>query len=87
MEEPITEDLRRDWAEKQAEYKKKLILTDTEAWQTERITAENSLDHPNEEALSYVGGVDISFIKDDKINACAAFVVCRFPDMKVIFFL
>ncbi|CAD5124222.1 DgyrCDS12517 [Dimorphilus gyrociliatus] len=82
--ESVTEELRKEWAQKQLELQSKLILEDTQAWQTKRITAENDLGFPGEESLQYVGGVDISFIKDDNVNACAAFVVCRFPDMKVV---
>lgn len=31
----------------------------------------------------YVGGVDISFVKDDTVNACAALVVMSFPSLMV----
>lgn len=31
----------------------------------------------------YVGGMDISFVKGDDVNACAALVVYSFPDLEV----
>lgn len=31
----------------------------------------------------YIGGMDISFVKGDDVNACAALVVCSFPDLEV----
>lgn len=31
----------------------------------------------------YVGGMDISFVKGDDVNACAALVVFSFPDLEV----
>ena len=34
-------------------------------------------------SLKYVGGADISFVKDDPINACAALVVLSFPSLEV----
>ena len=35
--------------------------------------------------LEYVGGVDISFIKDNDVDACASFVVLSFPDLKLVY--
>jgi len=33
--------------------------------------------------LTYVAGVDISFVKDDSVNACAACVVTKLPEFEV----
>jgi len=33
--------------------------------------------------LTYIAGVDISFVKDDDVNACAACVVVKLPDFAV----
>jgi len=33
--------------------------------------------------LTYVAGVDISFVKNDAVNACAAFIVVKLPDFTV----
>ena len=35
--------------------------------------------------LKYVGGVDISFIKGDDTNACAALVILSFPQLQVVY--
>jgi hypothetical protein len=37
----------------------------------------------SEKKMYYVAGVDISFVKGDDVNACAAVVVLSFPDLKV----
>lgn len=31
----------------------------------------------------YIGGVDISFIKGNNVDACAALVILTFPELKV----
>jgi len=36
--------------------------------------------------LTYVAGVDISFVKNDTVNACAACVVVKLPDFNVCVF-
>ena len=35
----------------------------------------------------YIGGMDISFFEGDNVNACAALVVCSYPDLEVPKFL
>ena len=42
-------------------------------------------DHPGRRSLEYIGGVDISFVKGDAINACAAFVIIKLPTMEVVY--
>ena len=37
--------------------------------------------------LNLIGGVDISFDKDDPDHACACLVVLSFPELKVCFSL
>lgn len=34
--------------------------------------------------MFYVAGVDVSFVKGDDVNACAALVVLSFPQLEVI---
>lgn len=46
---------------------------DTEEWQRS----------PDFSGLERVGGVDLSFIKGDDVNACAQLVVLSYPNMKV----
>ena len=64
------------------ELKKKLVLEDTPAVQQMlNIPSENC---DTEVCVQYyVGGVDISFLKDDEVNACAALVVLSYPQLEV----
>lgn len=57
----------------QAELKERLQIGDSEDWQRS----------PSFTGLERVGGVDLSFIKGDDVNACAQLVVLSYPDMKV----
>uniref|UniRef100_W5L9D3 Endonuclease V n=1 Tax=Astyanax mexicanus TaxID=7994 RepID=W5L9D3_ASTMX len=50
-----------------------LVEEDTEAWQTD----------PDFSGLKRVGGVDLSFIKGDEINACAQLVILSYPQLEV----
>lgn len=34
--------------------------------------------------LTYVGGLDISFVKGDDVNACTAFIIIHLPSLEVI---
>ena len=50
-----------------------MVEEDTEAWQR----------CPRFSTLERVGGVDLSFIKGDEVNACAQLVVLSYPDLEV----
>ncbi|XP_076131560.1 endonuclease V-like [Alosa pseudoharengus] len=69
------EELVKEWEREQAELKQRLQVGDTEDWQTS----------PCFTGLERVGGVDLSFIKGDDINACAQLVVLSYPDMKLLY--
>jgi deoxyinosine 3'endonuclease (endonuclease V) len=43
--------------------------------------------HGNTSHDFFIGGVDISFVKEDNENACAALIVLNFPQLEVILFL
>ena len=59
--------------------KKRLITVDDDI-----ITKiKQSLEGENDHETYYIGGVDMSFIKGDNVNACAAFVVVSFPQLEV----
>ena len=60
-----------------------MMLDDVTDWAKFHITPENAKDHPGRRALEYVGGVDISFVKGDNVNACAALVVLKLPSLEV----
>lgn len=57
----------------QAGLRQQVVEEDTEEWQ-------RSL---NFSGLERVGGVDLSFIKGDDVNACAQLVVLSYPDLEV----
>ena len=56
-----------------------MILEDTEAWSNTLESAEEN------NGLKFVGGVDISFVKGDAVNACAAYVIVSYPDLKLVY--
>lgn len=57
----------------QARLRQQLVEEDTEDWQRSTVFS----------GLERVGGVDLSFIKGDDINACAQLVVLSYPDLEV----
>ncbi|KAI6649557.1 Endonuclease V isoform X1 [Oopsacas minuta] len=66
------------WAEEQLELKQKLSVEDCPgvlAWKKGLNPFGN---------LKLVGGVDISFIKGDEVNACAMLVILEFPSLKLL---
>ena len=67
------EEQKRLWTEERNGLKSRLIERNTESWQDDLGD------------LRYVGGVDLSFVKDDPDAACAAFVVCDLRnDLEVV---
>ncbi|MEQ2187621.1 hypothetical protein GOODEAATRI_006575, partial [Goodea atripinnis] len=52
--------------------RQQVVEDDTEDWQRS----------PSFSGLERVGGVDLSFIKGDEVNACAQLVVLSYPDLK-----
>ncbi|XP_055509821.1 endonuclease V-like isoform X2 [Leucoraja erinacea] len=65
----------RQWESQQVELKKQMVDHNTEDWQSNEDFA----------GLERVGGVDLSFIKEDEVNACASLVVLSYPDLEVIY--
>ncbi|XP_041358795.1 endonuclease V-like [Gigantopelta aegis] len=73
--------IRVKWEIAQAEMKKRLITEDDDV-----ITKiKQAYNKENSHETYYIGGVDISFIKGDNLNACAAFVVVTFPQMEIVY--
>eukprot|EP01111_Echinosteliopsis_oligospora_P018169 TRINITY_DN8175_c0_g1_i1.p1 TRINITY_DN8175_c0_g1~~TRINITY_DN8175_c0_g1_i1.p1 ORF type:complete len:456 (+),score=86.54 TRINITY_DN8175_c0_g1_i1:79-1368(+) len=62
---------REDWKQRQYDMKKKISYTDSFTLSDPR----------SDKNLMYVGGLDISFVKDTN-NAVACFVVCQYPSLK-----
>ncbi|XP_010438076.1 PREDICTED: endonuclease V isoform X2 [Camelina sativa] len=66
--------------EEQDELKKKLIEYDDFTWKLS-----SSMEPPQgSEMLKYVGGVDMSFSKEDSSVACACLVVLELPSLRVV---
>lgn len=51
----------------------------------EELEASTADDKNMKKPLTYIGGTDISFVKDDLVNACAAIVVVRLPGLEVVY--
>uniref|UniRef100_A0A3Q1LQ65 Endonuclease V n=2 Tax=Bos TaxID=9903 RepID=A0A3Q1LQ65_BOVIN len=69
------EEILLDWKREQASLKARVVDRDTEAWQRD----------PAFSGLQRVGGVDVSFVKDDSGSACASLVVLSYPELEVLF--
>jgi deoxyinosine 3'endonuclease (endonuclease V) len=67
----------------QKEIQQKAIFRDCDDWALHHITTENHADFPGKLPLKYIAGVDISFVKGDDVNACAALVVVSYPELEV----
>eukprot|EP01083_Nonionella_stella_P282789 962336_1 len=65
------------WRDEQLILKQRLVLTDDFNWS---LSGKHSA-----EKLSRIGGVDISFSKDNGTDACAGLVVLSYPDLNVIY--
>jgi deoxyribonuclease V len=68
------------WTEEQDELKKKLIAYDDFTW---KLSSSTELSQGSE-ILKYVGGVDMSFCKEDSSVACACLVVLELPSLRVV---
>lgn len=75
MSAPPTEELVQQWESEQAHLRQLVVEEDTEPWQKS----------PDFCGLERVGGVDLSFIRGDAVNACAQLVVLSYPDLEVLY--
>lgn len=66
----------------QNELREKLVIRDDFLWNLKEPSAVSS-EELDVSRLRLIGGVDISFVKDDPVNACATLVVLSFPELKV----
>ncbi|XP_020526866.1 endonuclease V isoform X3 [Amborella trichopoda] len=73
-----------DWVEVQNLLKRKVILEDNFMWSIS--ASESSLKGTSEShRLRFIGGVDISFCKDDPSIACGAIVIVDIASMEVVY--
>ncbi|KAH9509910.1 hypothetical protein Btru_044598 [Bulinus truncatus] len=77
----VNVDINKQWEREQAQYKEQLILEDTkdisDLTSGKRRKADGS--------RFYIGGVDISFIKGNNVDACASLCVVRMPDLELVY--
>ncbi|XP_014805771.1 PREDICTED: endonuclease V [Calidris pugnax] len=72
---PPPEATLRAWEREQARLGASVVEEDTEEWQRD----------PGFAGLERVGGVDLSYIKEDETSACASLVVLSYPGMEVLY--
>jgi deoxyinosine 3'endonuclease (endonuclease V) len=65
------EKIREEWRKEQTQLKQKLSQTDPSNWSPSNI--------------KYIGGVDISFFKDNTVDAISSLVVMTYPDFKIVY--
>jgi len=71
-----TQMLRQHWKREQFRLSQLLKIENDFSW---------NLDPSSANCLKYIGGVDISFAKKSKIDACASIIICEYPSCKVVF--
>lgn len=72
--------LKKAWEREQHNLKQRVVLGDVDDWcktwsSTEKVFT----------GVTYVGGVDISFVKEDNDIACAALAVVSYPDLSLVY--
>jgi len=73
------DDTQAGWIKEQLELKTRLVLHDEFFWSVPAKDVKGS------EPLKLVGGVDISFVKENNEDACASLIVLDYPSLKVIY--
>ncbi len=63
--------IKAKWLKEQEKLKEKLITKD--------------VDIHNKSDVKYIGGVEISFVKNSDDDACAAYVILSYPDLQVVY--
>ncbi|KAL8584887.1 hypothetical protein ACOMHN_037590 [Nucella lapillus] len=77
----VKAELRNEWKSEQLSLKENLETEDS--GDVRRMLEAISSKDCREKF--YIGGVDISFIKDNNVDACAALVIISIPDLKVVY--
>ncbi|KAF8687268.1 hypothetical protein HU200_042944 [Digitaria exilis] len=73
---------KQEWIKTQDMLKSKLILEDDFVWSLPSVCSSSGED--SSEKLKYIGGTDISFLKEDPSTACAAVVVLDADTLEVV---
>ncbi|KDP37430.1 hypothetical protein JCGZ_07957 [Jatropha curcas] len=77
-----TSDILQRWKEIQYSLKQRLITEDDFAW---KLPASSSGEEADQVVLKYIGGVDVSCLKEDQSIACGTLVVLDFQTSKVVY--
>jgi len=75
---------QEQWIQEQEFLKKRLVLKDDFSWKIHPVVASNGKSG-GENILRYIGGVDLSFSKDDSSIACGALVVVELDTLCVVY--
>ena len=82
----VTSSKKKMWAAEQQQFAQDLIETDVSSFSFLENGVEKVIGSGNDvKPLKYIGGIDISFIKNNEVDACASFVVLSFPQLDVVF--
>ncbi|KAL6874026.1 hypothetical protein ACP4OV_014108 [Aristida adscensionis] len=74
---------KQEWIKTQDMLKTKLILKDDFDWSVPSMGSDSECSHSRGK-LKYIGGTDISFLKEDPSTACAAVVVLDADTLEVV---
>jgi len=69
-------ELKKQWKEEQWQLASQLDLHDNFSW---------NLDPKSSKCIKYIGGVDLSFAKNSKLDAVASIVICEYPSCRVVY--
>ncbi|KAH9798428.1 endonuclease v [Citrus sinensis] len=84
--DPAAQAQLNQWTEIQDELKKRLITEDFFTWNLPNSTTTNTSTKEEEEALlKYIGGVDMSFSKEDPSIACGCIVVLDLQTLQIVY--
>lgn len=79
-EHQVDEKLREEWEREQLKLKRRCLAKDAPA-----VEKMMKVIKKGSEETFHIGGVDVSFIKGNLVDACAALVVLSFPDLKIVY--
>ncbi|XP_062233063.1 uncharacterized protein LOC133930432 isoform X2 [Phragmites australis] len=74
---------KQEWVKTQAMLRSKLILEDDFDWNLPSVGSSSDSDHARGK-LKYVGGTDISFLKEEPSTACAGVVILDTDTLEVV---
>jgi endonuclease V len=85
---PGEQSQRECWIKEQERLSLRLIQSDMFKWTLGAASSKHMIDSTEgvlTKPLRYIGGVDISFVKESATEACASLVVLEFPSLDVVY--